>query len=181
MVNGALAEPQRQAAHRVETFRMKSRASPIFAAMIPGEFDHLRGDAMTTLQVTEYERIWVGGLNRGDVSVADEAFAPDCVIHITGIADAIRGLDAWKQVVAGLLTAIPDLHFTIEEQVAVGDTVASRWHAQGTHTGPLGAVQPTGRRVSIDGLILDHLRDGRVVERWEQWDQSLMLQQLGLQ
>lgn len=136
---------------------------------------------MTTLQVTDYERVWVDGLNRGDVSAADEAFAPDCVVHITAIAEPVRGVEAWKQVVAGLLTAIPDLHFTIEDQVVVRDKVASRWHAHGTHTGPLGAVPPTGRAVSIDGLILDHVVDGRVVERWEQWDQSLMLQQLGLQ
>lgn len=136
---------------------------------------------MTTLQVTDYERVWVDGLNRGDVSAADEAFAPDCVVHITGIAEPVRGVEAWKQVVAGLLTAIPDLHFTIEDQVVVRDKVASRWHAHGMHTGPLGAVPPTGRAVSIDGLILDHVVDGRVVERWEQWDQSLMLQQLGLQ
>lgn len=136
---------------------------------------------MTTLQVTDYERVWVDGLNRGDVSTADEAFAPDCVVHITGIADPVRGVEAWKQVVAGLLTAIPDLHFTIEDQVAVGDKVASRWHARGTHTGPLGPTPPTGRVVEIDGLILDRVVDGRVVERWEQWDQSLMLQQLGLQ
>ena len=136
---------------------------------------------MTTLQVTDYERIWVDGLNRGDVSAADEAFARDCVVHITGIADPVRGVEAWKQVVAGLLTAIPDLHFTIEDQVVVRDKVASRWHARGTHTGPLGEIPPTGRAVSIDGLILDRIADGRVIERWEQWDQSLMLQQLGLQ
>lgn len=136
---------------------------------------------MTTLQVTDYERVFVDGLNRGDVSVADEAFAPDCVVHITGIADPIRGVEAWKQVVAGVLAGIPDLHFTIEDQVTVGEKVAFRWHARGTHTGPLGALPPTGRTVSFDGLILDRVVDGRVVERWEQWDQSLMLQQLGLQ
>jgi steroid delta-isomerase-like uncharacterized protein len=136
---------------------------------------------MTTLQVTDYERLWVEGLNRGDVSVADEAFARDCVVHITGIAEPIRGVEAWKQVVAGLLAAIPDLHFTLDDQIAVGDKCAFRWHARGTHTGPFGPIPATGRAVSFDGLILDRVVDGRVVERWEQWDQSLMLQQLGVQ
>jgi predicted ester cyclase len=55
-----------------------------------------------------------------------------------------------------------------------------RWHATGTHTQPLGEVPATGRSVAIDGLILDHVRGGKVAERWEQWDQSVMLQQLGL-
>ena len=120
------------------------------------------------------------GLNRGDLSAADEAFADDCVVHITGVPEPIRGVAAWKQFVSGLVAAFPDLHFTIEDQVAGQDRVAFRWRGTGTHTGPLGAVPPTGKPIAIDGLILDRVADGRVVERWEQWDQPRMLQQLGL-
>jgi len=130
--------------------------------------------------VIEHERIWAEGLNRGDVSVADRAFAPDCIIHITGEAEPVRGREAWKQFVAGLLVAFPDLHFTMEDQFRVGDRVALRWRATGTHSGPLGAIPPTGRSMQIDGLIIDQLANGVVVERWEQWDQPRMLQQLGL-
>lgn len=130
--------------------------------------------------IADHERIWVEGLNRGDLTVAPRAFAEDCVIHITGAPGPIRGIDAWTQFVGGLLTAFPDLRLTIEDQVGSGDRVAFRWHARGSHTGPLGAVAPTGRSVALDGLIVDHLVDGRVVERWEQWDQPAMLAQLGL-
>ena len=135
---------------------------------------------MSIESLTEHERIWVEGLNRGDVSVADAVFAPDCVVHITGVAAPLRGVGPWKELVRGLLIAFPDLHFTIEDQFAQGDRVAFRWRATGTHTGPLGAAPPTGKPVAIDGLIVDRLVDGKVHERWEQWDQSLMLQQLGL-
>jgi predicted ester cyclase len=135
---------------------------------------------MTVQTIADHERIWSEGLNRGDLSVARHAFAPDCVFHITGVPGPIRGIDAWTQFVAALLTAFPDLQFTIEEQVGSGDRIAFRWHATGTHTGPLGAAPPTGRSVSLDGLIVDHLLGGRVVERWEQWDQPGMLTQLGL-
>jgi len=130
--------------------------------------------------IADHERIWAEGLNRGDLSVASRAFAPDCMVHITGVPEPIRGIEAWTQFVAGLLTAFPDLRFTIEEQVGSGDRIAFRWHARGTHTGPLGSAAPTGRSVALDGLIVDHLVDGRVVERWEQWDQPGMLAQLGL-
>jgi steroid delta-isomerase-like uncharacterized protein len=135
---------------------------------------------MSIESLTEHERIWVEGLNRGDVSVADAVFAPDCVVHITGVAAPLRGVGPWKELVRGLLIALPDLHFTIEDQLTQGDRAAFRWRATGTHTGPLGAVPPTGKPVAIDGLIVDRLVDGKVHERWEQWDQSLMLQQLGL-
>lgn len=97
---------------------------------------------MSIESLAAHERIWVEGLNRGDVPVADAAFAPDCVVHLTGVPAPIHGVESWKAFVAGLLA-------------------------------------PSGKAMAIDGLIVDHLVDGKVRERWEQWDQSLMLQQLG--
>jgi len=130
--------------------------------------------------LADYQRAWVEGLNRGDVSRADDVFAPDCVVHVTGMPEPVRGVQAWKEFVAGFLTAFPDLHFVMDEALVDGDRVAHRWHAVGTHDGPLGPVPATGRKISIDGLIIDRVANGRVVERWEQLDQSLMLRQLGL-
>ena len=134
---------------------------------------------MSVESLMEHERIWIDGLNRGDVSAADTAFAPDCVVHITGVAAPFRGVGAWKEFITGMLQAFPDLHFTIEDQLVQGDRAAFRWRATGTHTGPLGAAPPTGKKVALDGLILDRIAGGKVQERWEQWDQSVMLQQLG--
>ena len=134
---------------------------------------------MTIASLMEYQRIWVEGLNRGDVSAADAAFAPDCVVHITGVPAPVRSVNNWKEFVSGMLTAFPDLHFTMEDQLIQGDRVAFRWHATGTHNGPLGAAPPTGKTIAVDGLIVDRLVEGKVQERWEQFDQSLMLQQLG--
>ena len=132
------------------------------------------------MQITEYERIWVEGLNRGDASVADQVFAGDCVIHINGSPDPNLSREGFRQMVSGLLAAFPDLHFTMEDQIVAGDKVATRWTAEGTNTGSLGSVPATGRRMRINGLILDRVAAGKVVERWEQWDQMSMLQQLGL-
>ena len=127
----------------------------------------------------EHERIWIEGLNRADISAADAVFATDCIVHITGIAAPLEGIGAFKEFIAGMLRACPDLHFTIEDQLVQGDRAAFRWRATGTHTGPLGAAPPTGKNVSVEGLIIDRVVAGKVQERWEQWDQSLMLQQLG--
>ena len=133
-----------------------------------------------TMHDADYEQRWVEGLNRGDIAVADETFASDCVIHITGSPHPEMSVQEFKQMVTGLLAAFPDLHFTIEDQITSGDKVASRWTAEGTNTAPLGDVPPTGRRMHVDGLILDRLANGKVVERWEQWDQMAMMRQLGL-
>jgi steroid delta-isomerase-like uncharacterized protein len=130
-------------------------------------------------EVVEYERKWVEALNRGDVSAADEAFAPDCVIHITGSPVPELDLAGFKQMVSGLLTAFPDLRFTIEDQIVSGDRVAMRWVAEGMNTGPFGDVPPTGKAIRVEGLLFDRVANGRVAERWEQWDQPAMLRQLG--
>ena len=135
---------------------------------------------MTVSHGAEHQRIWIKGLNRGDVSAADRVFATDCTVYITGAPQPIRGVAAWKEFVAGMLKAFPDLQFTTEDQLTDGDRVATRWRATGTHTGPLGPVPPTGRSITVDGLIIDRLEGGMVAERWEQWDQPAMLQQLGL-
>jgi len=134
---------------------------------------------MPTDSLIEHQRIWFEGLNRGDVSAADAAFAPDCVVHITGVPEPIRGVGAWKDFMTVIVTAFPDLHFTVEDQVIQGDRVAFRWRAIGTHNGPLGAAPATGKSVAVEGIIIDRIVDGKVQERWEQWDQSLLLQQLG--
>ena len=132
------------------------------------------------MDITAYERTWVEGLNRGDVSAADRAFAPDCVIHINGSPEPNLSLGGFKEMMSGLLGAFPDLRLTIEDQIVAGEKVATRWTAEGTHGGHLGPVPATGRHIQVSGLILDRVVDGKVVERWEMWDQMAMLQQLGL-
>lgn len=134
----------------------------------------------SSLVISEYELKWVNGLNSGNVSVADEVFFADCVIHINGNPQQELSLNDFKQMAAGLLVAFPDLHFTINDHFTSGEKVSTRWTAKGTHTGPFGEIQATGRKIEIEGLIIDYVVSGRVARRWELWDQMAMMQQLGL-
>jgi steroid delta-isomerase-like uncharacterized protein len=135
---------------------------------------------MAVAQVAEYIRPWLEGLNRGDVSAAKETFAPNCVVHVTGSPEPLRGPAAFGEFVGGFLAAFPDTHFNVEDQVEAGDMAVVRWSAEGTHTQPLGNIPPTGKRVHVDGIAMDRLAGGKVVERWEQWDQTAMLRQIGV-
>jgi steroid delta-isomerase-like uncharacterized protein len=125
-------------------------------------------------------KLWIDSLNRGNTSVAERVFAAHCVIHINGSPQPTLNVEGFTQMVAGFLGAFPDLRFTIEDQIVAGDKVTTRWTAEGTNSGALGSVPATERRVRIGGLILDRVAAGKIVERWEQWDQMGMLQQLGL-
>jgi len=75
---------------------------------------------------------------------------------------------------------MPDLRLTVEEQLAEGDAVVTRWSAVGTQLGPLFGIPPTGRRVTATAIHIHHVRDGRIVDQWEQFDRLGALGQLGL-
>ena len=86
------------------------------------------------MQITAYQQTWVDALNRGDLSVAGQVFAPECVIHINGSPEPNLGVDGFKQMLSGLLAAFSDLHVTNEDQVVTADKVATRWVAVGLTT-----------------------------------------------
>jgi C-1 hydroxylase len=83
------------------------------------------------------------------------------------------------------VTAFPDIHFHAERVLAEGDYVLVHWTANGTHTERLAAVSgetipPTGRKVTITGVLLAEVRDGELAREWSYWDQLSLLVQLGV-
>jgi predicted ester cyclase len=131
-----------------------------------------------TLAVTDTQQIIVDALNGRNIAAADDAFHPDCHIHLNGGPKRDLTLAESKDMLAGMLAAFSDLHFTMDDQFTVGDRVATRWTAKGTHDGPLGPLGPTGKQVTIEGMIMDRYVDSKIADRWELWDQAWLLQQL---
>jgi steroid delta-isomerase-like uncharacterized protein len=115
--------------------------------------------------------------SRGDLSVVDEVAAKDLIIHAP--SQDIHGRDGAKQYVTMLRAAFPDLHFTIEDQIAEGDMVVTRWTARGTHKGSFQGVPATGREIRLMGTDIDRMTDGKVVECWAHVDELGLMQQLG--
>jgi len=116
--------------------------------------------------------------NKGNLSAIDELIADEYVNH--GPGTEVRGREGMKGFVTAYRAAFPDYHCVIEEQIAEGDTVVTRWTAHGTQDGELMDIPPTGKRVSLCGVVIDRLADGRLVETWLQADMLGMLQQLGV-
>lgn len=116
--------------------------------------------------------------NQGNLAVVDELVASDFVIHAA--SEDIRGPEATKQYVAALREAFPDIHFTIDDQFADGDRVATRWTARATHTGTFQGIPPTGKQVRMTAIDIDRIVNGKVVECWTNMDELGLLQQLGV-
>jgi steroid delta-isomerase-like uncharacterized protein len=122
----------------------------------------------------EFE-IW----NTGELDKLDELVAADVVHHDPYDPHAAEGLEGLKKTIELNRTAFPDLHIMIEDQVAEGDRVATRWTTTMTHRGELGGVAPTGRRVTLTGITIERFEDGRVVESWRSMDTLGLLRTIG--
>lgn len=126
-------------------------------------------------------RFFEEAFEKGNLAVLDEIVAPN---QVNGGPGALPGMpsgpEGSKMLVSAYRNAFPDLHFTIEEQIAEGNTVVTRWSAHGTHQGELGGLPATGKVAIVVGLGVDRIENGKIVESWGLFDQFGMLQQLGV-
>ncbi len=120
------------------------------------------------------EEIW----NQKNLAILDELAAPDFVCHNPTMTT--QGLEQYKQLVTMYFTAFPDLHITIEDQVAEGDKVVTRYTARGTHQGSFMGIPPTGKQGVVTGIGIDRFANGKLVEDWINNDDLGLLQQLGI-
>lgn len=127
----------------------------------------------------QFRRAYEELLNGGNLAVAEDLVAPEFLNH-EAPPGRNRGPESMRGLATMLRTAFPDLHFTIEELVAEGDTVAGRLTMSGTHRGPLMGMPPTGRSVRQDHMHFVRFQNGKAIEHWGVRDEMGMMQQLGV-
>jgi steroid delta-isomerase-like uncharacterized protein len=116
----------------------------------------------------------------GNLELVDELFAPDYVLHDPSVPGEVEGPEAMKQYINMYRTAFPDTRFTVEDQLAEGDEVVTRWTGEGTHEGELMGIPPTGQRVTVTGIEFDRVSGSKMQETWVNYDALSMMQQLGV-
>jgi steroid delta-isomerase-like uncharacterized protein len=122
------------------------------------------------------EELW----NKGNLSVADELFAPNYEHHDASTLDFGRGPESEKKRATLYRTAFPDVRLTIEEIIAEGEIVMTRWSCRGTHKGDLSGIAPTGKQINISGVTIARLANSKLAEGWVNWDALGLMQQLGV-
>src|SRR5215212_11322550 len=112
--------------------------------------------------------------NKGDMealhNVIEETVDPDFVHHSAATFEDTRGQDGVKNVFGSFRAAFRDGRTTIEDIVAEGDMVVTRWTFCGTHRAEFVGLAPTGQRVEVTGINIDRITNGRFVERWYEMD-----------
>jgi steroid delta-isomerase-like uncharacterized protein len=122
-----------------------------------------------------FEEVW----NNGRLAAVDEMMAPDASMHGLGEGAGVNGSVAFKEFVVKLRGAFPDMRITVNETVEEGDMIAARWTATMTHLGDQLGIAATGNRVGVTGMSMARLRDGVMVEGWNNWDIMALMEQIG--
>jgi steroid delta-isomerase-like uncharacterized protein len=118
-------------------------------------------------------------ISQGDIDSAAQ-FVWEDVVEQVPLPGQGPGLEGLKDVLRGMRAAFPDLIFSILEQVAEGDKVASRFEWTGTHQGEFLGVPATGRFVRVWGMVIDRLEEGRIKDTRIIMDVFGLMIQLGV-
>jgi steroid delta-isomerase-like uncharacterized protein len=105
-------------------------------------------------------------LTQGYTRRVDEIFASNYVLHGPSLAQEVHGREGIGRYVATLRAASPNLRFTVEDQIAEGDMVVTRWTARGTHQERFLDYPPTGNQMAMTGIEFDRVVDGKIDEAW---------------
>jgi steroid delta-isomerase-like uncharacterized protein len=116
---------------------------------------------------------------RGDLNTADHVLAPNWVNHDPSLPP-LQGYEGFKQLSMIFRSALPDGQIEIEDLLAEGDKVATRFRLRGTNTGSFQGMPPTGKAVDITAMGIFRVEDGRVTDNWVNFDALGLMQQLGV-
>ena len=122
-----------------------------------------------------FDEVW----NQGREATVDELFAPHGIAHGLGEEADVQGPAGFKVFLRNMRSAFPDLHMQVEDILVDGDQAALRVGFEGTHNGNGLGLPPTGRRVSVRGIVIVKIAGGQIVEGWNSWDQLGLLKQIG--
>jgi steroid delta-isomerase-like uncharacterized protein len=118
-------------------------------------------------------------LNQGKLETADEIVAEDFV-ELDPLPGQRQGRGGLKEIVALLRTAFPDMHWSVDETIAAGEKVVTRFTWTGTHKGDFLGIPATGRPVSVKGVVIDRIVGGKMTDSRILMDNFGMMQQLGV-
>jgi steroid delta-isomerase-like uncharacterized protein len=134
---------------------------------------------LTDSEANRITSTYVEARNTANLALLDQVFDPAVVVHDCGAPADSHGLDSLKSFYRGSHAGIPDFKIAFDDVLVSGDNIIVRWTINGTHTGMMRGLPPTGKAVHFSGLAIDRVAHGRIVEEWVYFNLLDLLQQLG--
>ena len=123
-----------------------------------------------------YEEVW----NKRRLELVEEIISPSHALHDPNLTDSAIGPEAYKRQVTRFVTAFPDLRLNVEDVFGEKDKLAVAWTISGTHKGEYMGIPSTNKKVSVDGITIHHIVNGKIMDSYVSWDALGMMQQLGV-
>ena len=117
---------------------------------------------------------------KGNLEVVDEIIDRNYVGHDPSLPEPLRGPDGFKEFVSTYHAGYSDARITVDEQIAEGDKVATRWTGRGKHDGDLMGIPPTGKEVTWTEMAILRIGEGKILATWFDSDIAGLMQQLGV-
>jgi steroid delta-isomerase-like uncharacterized protein len=144
------------------------------------ELEEFRAQAEVEEQNIALVKRHYEALNSGDAEAIKEIFSPDYIYHLMLGQDA--SLEQIIEWIKPQMAAFPDRTYSVEDMLAKGDKVVSRYIYNGTHEGDLEGLPPaTGKKIEITGIEIWRVENGKIVESWDVHDNLSLYQQLGME
>ena len=118
--------------------------------------------------------------NQGNLNKASEFLADQVRFHDAAFPGLSPGIQNARNHIEGTRKAFPDLRINIDDTIAERNEVVLHWTARGTHKGPFLGMQPTQRKVTIDGTSIYRLEGSKIAESHANWNLASMMAQLGV-
>lgn len=123
-------------------------------------------------------RFFEEGPSKGNLSAADELLSPDFAMHVP--LPASPGVKGINEVITACREAFEHLNVTVEDMIAEGNTVAARFTARGVHKGSFMDLPATGKSITMTGIEIFRIKDGKIIELWGEANLLGLMQQLGI-
>jgi steroid delta-isomerase-like uncharacterized protein len=123
-----------------------------------------------------YEDVW----NKRKLELLSDLFSPSHALRDNNSSGSSVGPEAYKIQVTMFLAAFPDLRFTVEDTVAEKDKLVASWTISGTHKGEFMGIRPTNKKVSVEGITIHYLANGKIIDSNTSWDALGLMRQLGV-
>lgn len=127
---------------------------------------------------TIVRRFFEEGPSKGNISAADDLLSPDFAMHVP--LPASPGVEGINEVITACRAAFEHLNVTVEDMIAEGNTVAARFTARGVHKGNFMDLPATGKPITMTGIEIFRIKDGKIIELWGEANLLGLMQQLGI-
>ncbi|WP_336517107.1 ester cyclase [Pollutibacter soli] len=137
-----------------------------------------KNDGMVEENIRIYSNAWDEIANKGNLLVFDSAFAPAVVYD--NVTTHLQGVDAVRKYFSEYVTGFSNRDFKVLEIYGQGDHVIKRWSFTGTHTGDFAGIKPTGKRITVEGVTIARMVNGKITEERDYADDLGLMQKLGV-